>query len=206
MTEVVQSTARRERTRQRLLDAAAEVFAEVGLDAASVEAICERAGFTRGAFYSNFDSKDELFLELATRVSNQKLEAVSARARALEVATDRPTRPAEIVGRLLDIDSDDRQGVLLLSEIRNHSLRDAALSASYLAWEDAMTGRVANLIDGLVRASGLEVRMAPDELARLFLLTWETAAQRAVMMGLDHEALCAAVNERMRSLAEALVG
>lgn len=206
MSEVVQSTARRERTRQRLLDAAAEVFAEVGLDAASVEAICERAGFTRGAFYSNFDSKDELFLELATRVSNQKLEAVSARARALEVATDRPTRPAEIVGRLLDIESDDRQGVLLLSEIRNHSLRDAALSASYLAWEDAMTGRVATLIDDLVRASGLEVRLPPEEMARMFLLTWETAAQRAVMMGLDHEALCGAVNERMRSLAEALVG
>jgi len=50
------TSRRREATRQKLLDAAGLVFAEEGLDAASVEAICERAGFTRGAFYSNFDS------------------------------------------------------------------------------------------------------------------------------------------------------
>ena len=52
------------RTRQALLDAAREVFVERGLHRASVEAIAERAGFTRGAFYSNFSSKQELFAEL----------------------------------------------------------------------------------------------------------------------------------------------
>jgi AcrR family transcriptional regulator len=52
------------RTRQALLDAAAEVFVERGLHRSSVEAIAERAGFTRGAFYSNFGSKEELFAEL----------------------------------------------------------------------------------------------------------------------------------------------
>ena len=52
------------RTRQALLDAAAQVFVERGLQRASVEAIAERAGFTRGAFYSNFSSKEELFAEL----------------------------------------------------------------------------------------------------------------------------------------------
>jgi len=48
------ATRSRENTRARLLEAAAQVFAEAGLDGASVEAVCERAGFTRGAFYSNF--------------------------------------------------------------------------------------------------------------------------------------------------------
>ena len=62
MTDVTSraGSRRREQTRARLLDAAHEVFAEVGMDAASVEMICERAGFTRGAFYSNFESKREL--------------------------------------------------------------------------------------------------------------------------------------------------
>ncbi|WP_375385557.1 TetR/AcrR family transcriptional regulator [uncultured Microbacterium sp.] len=206
MSEAIQATARRERTRRRLLDAAAEMFAEEGLDAASVEAICERAGFTRGAFYSNFESKDELFFELATRVSNEKLAAVTARVRELEASPDRPTHPSEIVGRLLDIDTDDRLGVLLFSEIRNHSLRDATLSASYLAWEDAMTARVAGIVDDVAHSSGLAPRMPADELARLFLMTWESASQRAVMMGLDNDALCAAVNDRMRALAVMLVG
>jgi AcrR family transcriptional regulator len=51
-------------TRRRLLDGAAEVFRERGLGASSVEAISAAAGYTRGAFYSNFASKEELFLEL----------------------------------------------------------------------------------------------------------------------------------------------
>ena len=51
-------------TRQALLDAAGEVFVERGFHRASAEAIAERAGFTRGAFYSNFASKQELFAEL----------------------------------------------------------------------------------------------------------------------------------------------
>src|SRR6478609_6392182 len=57
-------TARREATRRRILSAAEDVFAERGFHGASVEDICERAEFTRGAFYSNFASKDELVLEL----------------------------------------------------------------------------------------------------------------------------------------------
>ncbi|MBN9195289.1 MAG: helix-turn-helix transcriptional regulator [Microbacterium sp.] len=112
------ATRSRENTRARLLDAAFEVFAEVGLDAASVEAICERAGFTRGAFYSNFDSKDELFLELVTGVAEQKLAAVTARVRELASAQPRPTTPEEIVQRVVDISVDTRRGVLLMSEIR----------------------------------------------------------------------------------------
>lgn len=50
----------RQETRQRLFEAAAAVFAEQGIGAASVEAIASAAGLTRGAFYSNFDGKDEL--------------------------------------------------------------------------------------------------------------------------------------------------
>lgn len=51
-------------TRRRLLDAAAEVFLRRGFQGASVEEISDEAGFTRGAFYSNFESKEELFVEL----------------------------------------------------------------------------------------------------------------------------------------------
>jgi AcrR family transcriptional regulator len=51
-------------TRQALLDAAREVFLRRGFGAASVEEISAEAGFSRGAFYSNFDSKEELFVEL----------------------------------------------------------------------------------------------------------------------------------------------
>jgi AcrR family transcriptional regulator len=51
-------------TRARLLDAAERVFLRRGFQGSSVEEISAEAGFTRGAFYSNFKSKDELFVEL----------------------------------------------------------------------------------------------------------------------------------------------
>jgi AcrR family transcriptional regulator len=54
----------REETRARLFEAAAEVFAEHGIGAATIEQIASAAGFTRGAFYSNFDTKDELLLAM----------------------------------------------------------------------------------------------------------------------------------------------
>jgi AcrR family transcriptional regulator len=51
-------------TRRQLLDAGERVFLRWGLQGSSVEEIAAEAGFTRGAFYSNFKSKDELFVEM----------------------------------------------------------------------------------------------------------------------------------------------
>jgi AcrR family transcriptional regulator len=60
---------RRAQTRERLLDAAADVFNRLGYHGASLEAVAEAAGYTKGAVYSNFASKTELFLALAERRS-----------------------------------------------------------------------------------------------------------------------------------------
>ena len=54
----------RARTREALLDAAGRVIADRGFHGASIEAITAEAGYTGGAFYSNFDSKEELFAAL----------------------------------------------------------------------------------------------------------------------------------------------
>ncbi len=57
----------KDQTRQRLLDAALAIFMKKGFVATSVEDIAGAAGYTRGAFYSNFRSKPEVFLELLRR-------------------------------------------------------------------------------------------------------------------------------------------
>jgi AcrR family transcriptional regulator len=54
----------RDETRDKLFEAAAHVFEEQGIGGASIEAIALAAGFTRGAFYSNFASKDELIIAM----------------------------------------------------------------------------------------------------------------------------------------------
>lgn len=55
---------RQAQTREELLDAAARVFVRRGFQGSSVEEISADAGYTRGAFYSNFSSKDEVLVEL----------------------------------------------------------------------------------------------------------------------------------------------
>jgi AcrR family transcriptional regulator len=80
---------KQEETRRLLLDAAERVFIRSGLQGSSVEEIAAEAGFTRGAFYSNFDSKDELFVELLhTRVYDRYAEMA-------EAAQQQPGTPRE---------------------------------------------------------------------------------------------------------------
>jgi AcrR family transcriptional regulator len=60
----VRTRPTRDDTRDRLFEAAARVFEEQGISGASIEDITSAAGFTRGAFYSNFKSKDELIIAM----------------------------------------------------------------------------------------------------------------------------------------------
>ncbi|HKU06879.1 MAG TPA: TetR/AcrR family transcriptional regulator [Bradyrhizobium sp.] len=60
----VRTRPTRDDTRDKLFEAAARVFEEQGINAASIETITAAAGFTRGAFYSNFASKDELIVAM----------------------------------------------------------------------------------------------------------------------------------------------
>lgn len=76
---------RRAMTRQHLLDAAAIVFARDGFHGATIDKIAERAGFTKGAVYSNFKSKDDLFLALLDERAAREYAVMSA---ALERGPD----------------------------------------------------------------------------------------------------------------------
>lgn len=71
------------RTRDRLLDAARQVFEEKGFHAATVEEIVARAGYTRGAFYANWSDKADVLWELIETHNRDRFAQV---ATALEVA------------------------------------------------------------------------------------------------------------------------
>ncbi len=68
---------RQEETHQRLLDTAVAVFAQKGFARASVEEIAEQAGFSKGAVYSNFASKEDLALVVLERQIEQQLAALT---------------------------------------------------------------------------------------------------------------------------------
>jgi AcrR family transcriptional regulator len=204
VVEASGTSKRREATRQKLLDAAAEVFAELGLDAASVEAICERAGFTRGAFYSNFETKDELMLALTERFAGEKIEAVAERVAELQSRGENLEAGA-LVRQLLDVAFDRKQGILLTSEIRTRAMRDPRLAETYVAWQQGMAERVGSFIESLAQSYGFRLRLPAAEFAGLIMQTWEDASAYAVMTGLNAAETHRLVNDRTAGLATALV-
>src|SRR5699024_4264666 len=112
MTSHPAPSRKRQQTRERLMDAAYELFAEEGIHATSIEAIAEAAGFTRGAFYSNFASKEELFFALADREWSIRLEIVRAiieEITGLEASRTLQDQVADLVIKVFTALPDDRR-------------------------------------------------------------------------------------------------
>jgi AcrR family transcriptional regulator len=70
----VRTRPTRDETRERLFQAAASIFEERGIGATSIDAIASAAGFTRGAFYSNFADKDELIVAMLEDHAERSLQ------------------------------------------------------------------------------------------------------------------------------------
>ena len=201
------ATRSRENTRARLLEAAAQVFAEVGLDGATVEAVCERAGFTRGAFYSNFESKDELFLMLAGSVADVRVSGV--RTRVAELAASGALAdgcdPVELVQQVMDLGGDDRLGVMLMSEIRIRALRDHSFGEAYLVQEREMVSSIAEIITDIVAEGTFRLRLPAETAARMLMIVWEGMTVRGAMAGQDSAQLRHAGSEELGRLVELLL-
>ncbi|MEU8133687.1 TetR/AcrR family transcriptional regulator [Streptodolium elevatio] len=134
---VASVTARRAHTRQRLLDAALDVFAEEGFGRATVEQVCERAGFTRGAFYSNFTSLDELFLAMWEQRSRAMLDGVRAALAEVSAAS-----AEEGLRAAVDAIPVDDAWYRVTAEFTAHALRNPPLRRVMAAREQAIQDTV----------------------------------------------------------------
>jgi AcrR family transcriptional regulator len=106
-------------TRQRLLDAAAVVFARRGLHGASLEEVADEAGYTKGAVYSNFASKEELFLAVLEARFHDRTEFYRQLA---EQAAREPGQ--DLPGLLPGLDAPDEAWCLLETEFWLYALRN----------------------------------------------------------------------------------
>ncbi|HEX6340683.1 TetR/AcrR family transcriptional regulator [Umezawaea sp.] len=151
---------RRTETRRRLLDAAAEVFAEEGFGRSTVEQVCGRAGFTRGAFYSNFASLDELFLAMWEQRSHDLVEAMRT---AFENAGSADVSDVRsVVEHLLPAIPVDDVWFRVSAEFTAHALRNPGLRRVMTAREDAIVEAAAPFVEDLLARIGREV---PDRAA-----------------------------------------
>src|SRR5690606_2295605 len=117
---------RRARTRQRLLDAATEVFARRGFHAATLDEVAEAAGHTKGAVYSNFAGKNGLFLALLDRHLDDQLAQVEQLA---ATRTSAELRANLAVSAKEQMTSGTAFGLLML-EFWLYAARDAEAKAA----------------------------------------------------------------------------
>ncbi|MFF0156307.1 TetR/AcrR family transcriptional regulator [Streptomyces sp. NPDC005263] len=140
-------TRRRIRTRANLLDAAFAVFAAKGFGRVSIEEVCEAAGYSRGAFYSNFGSLDELFFALYRQRADLIAEQV---ARAL--ALDGPELDvAASVERVLEVLLLDVDWLLVKTDFLVHAARDPAVAQTLLEHRERLRRAIE---ERLARATG----------------------------------------------------
>jgi AcrR family transcriptional regulator len=147
-------TPRRARTRQKLVDAAREVFAREGFGRSTVEQVCEAAGFTRGAFYSNFTSLDELFLEMWAQESAALVSRLQDVAE-LDAPKVRDVRSA--VERVLAALPVDLEWFQITSEFTAHAVRTPGLAQVMARREDAIQEALFPVIDTLLAQIGRSV-------------------------------------------------
>jgi AcrR family transcriptional regulator len=151
-------------TRRRLLDAAARVFIRRGFQGASIEAITAEAGFTRGAFYSNFESKEQLFVELLqNRLYDRYREIVSRPAPDLT-----PAESLRLLGQtLVDLyqDGEGRWLFELWFEFLAHAARhDEFRSLAATFWSGTRAIGTQQIADAYAER-GLEPPIDPKHLA-----------------------------------------
>ena len=152
---------RREQTREHLLEAARKIFVKKGLAATSVEDIAEAAGYTRGAFYSNFDSKPELLLELLRR--DHDSAQVNLRAIMEEGGT-----PAEMKTRAIAYYSRyfrDRDFFLLWVEAKLLAYRDTGFQERFNAFRHEKLDQISAYIRTLSERYARPLPLQADALA-----------------------------------------
>ena len=157
-------TARRQATRDRVLAAASEVFAERGFHGASVEDICERAGFTRGAFYSNFSSKDDLVLELSRRHSEALVERIRAASKQEHATADEVLKA--VFAALADDTRSKEQWLVLTTEFTLHAIREPVARRAWAAQQRRVRDELVAVVDEAVARQGLTLPMPTDVFVR----------------------------------------
>jgi AcrR family transcriptional regulator len=155
---------RQEHTRRCLLDAAGRVFARRGLAQASVDEIAADAGFTKGAVYANFGSKDELFLEMLDAMFALRLEEMD---RAL--STDEPPEAqARVAARdFIDHLAMDPEWGRLFFEAGLQASRDQAFRVKLVSRYAAMRERMAEILRRRAEAGGFDPGVPFDQLATM---------------------------------------
>ncbi|MBX3497058.1 MAG: TetR/AcrR family transcriptional regulator [Parvibaculum sp.] len=166
------------RTRAALLAAAQKVFSEGGYSGASLDRIAAEAGFTKGAVYAHFSSKEELFLELLTGTLALQVADLE---NILEAVRGAPDRIAEILegflGRFDDAGPDGRRDLPMLGmELQLESRRNPGFAVAFEKVIERHRRTLAAVIGEIFRLQGKAPPMPIEQYSGMLIAIVEGMA------------------------------
>ena len=180
MVEPLTPDRRRALTRSHLLEAAAQVFAREGFHGASLDDVARAAGFTKGAVYSNFKNKEDLFLALVDQRATAQIDAVEhAMADATSLsAEERSSRFVELTSALL---WGDRDWQLLMLEFSLYAARNPKARRRLVQQSRRERAQLVPLIAAELERTAAEPPVPVDDLASIYLALFNGIALQHII-------------------------
>ncbi|MFE1629033.1 TetR/AcrR family transcriptional regulator [Brevibacillus reuszeri] len=153
---------RKMETRQLLLDSAVETFAKFGFHGASVDKIAEYAGFSKGAVYAHFSSKEELFLAIMEQQMNAHVQNILA-------VIDRHHSNTHFIETMQDyvhsIRQENRVWSMLNMEFLLYAMREESVSRKWADMIQNSIRHISDAIDQLLIKKKHQSPLTADEMA-----------------------------------------
>jgi AcrR family transcriptional regulator len=146
-------------TRERLLVAAGQIFSHFGYGGASLDLIAAEAGFSKGAVYSNFESKEAIFLELL------RLHMARDMAELEKIVSLKPDKLSSAVTEWLETMHVDGDCPLLATELQLHARRNPSFAKQYYALQDRQIRTLGRLLESYFKALSTPIPIDPFDLA-----------------------------------------
>ncbi|MCU1647276.1 MAG: TetR family transcriptional regulator [Nocardia sp.] len=156
----------RDEVQERILRAAAKVFADNGFAGARLDQIAEAAGFTKGAVYSNFANKDALFFALMDAQIAQRSELA---LRIIGSTAPTPAELADLGAQLTEATVANRDWQLLFLEFWQRAVRDETVRVQYVEHRRVVRSAMVAEVEQRAAALGLELPVSAENLVFLVM-------------------------------------
>ena len=149
-------------TRECLMQSAARVFTRRGLQQASIDEVAEDAGFTKGAFYANFKSKEELFLAMLDERFSERIEEIERVIAGEGTTAEKAQRAGDDFTQMIVADPEWQR---LFFEFSAYAARNDEFREELVTRYRSMRDRIAAALRARAEAAGFESALPYDHIA-----------------------------------------
>lgn len=165
----------------RLIATGREHFLRYGLGGSVAETIAEDAGYSRGALYSNFDGKEELFLAVIHEEQARHFDIFRSILKDDSSSREKLTKMRDTFTDIIT----DRDWIVLRSEFETEALRNERIRESYVQLHRQLIRDGRALVRDLMRTSEITLRMKPDDFIMAMLVFSHGLAVNQKILGIE---------------------